>query len=177
MIIGPPQQPVKPTSGICSVCERNSLEFYDNGLGRCLFCGRTFDWYTPSQSRGSGIDKSKPKEKNPFIVTEDEILDESERKAEVDAEEIIHHETGSSVIISKGKDSGKSKKSDANDLTDEKRLQMLEDRFLTGDVSEATYLKLKEKFVVNIMKSLEDKLVTGEISEKEYQELLDEINK
>jgi len=111
------------------------------------------------------------------MATEDEILDKSERKAEVEAEEITHHETGTSVIMGKGKDSGKSKNASDNELTDEKRLQMLEDRFLTGDVSEATYFKLKEKFVSNIMKSLEDKLVTGEITEQKYHELIDEINK
>jgi len=34
----------KPTEGLCSRCDSESLEFYDDGSGRCLNCGRTFRW-------------------------------------------------------------------------------------------------------------------------------------
>ncbi len=34
----------KPTGGICSRCDSESLEFYDDGSGRCVNCGRTFRW-------------------------------------------------------------------------------------------------------------------------------------
>ncbi len=45
------QQIVKPTSGKCSVCNQNNLIFFDNGMGKCLFCGRTFDWLNPKRKR------------------------------------------------------------------------------------------------------------------------------
>ncbi len=34
----------KPTEGLCSRCDSESLEFYDDGSGRCLNCGRNFRW-------------------------------------------------------------------------------------------------------------------------------------
>lgn len=34
----------KPTSGVCGECGSRNLEFYDNGWGKCLSCGRSFQW-------------------------------------------------------------------------------------------------------------------------------------
>lgn len=34
----------KPSEGICSRCNSENLEFYDDGSGRCMNCGRTFRW-------------------------------------------------------------------------------------------------------------------------------------
>ncbi|MGM0405963.1 MAG: hypothetical protein ACQEQM_07475 [Thermoplasmatota archaeon] len=34
----------KPSEGICSRCNSENLEFYDDGSGRCMNCGRTFKW-------------------------------------------------------------------------------------------------------------------------------------
>jgi len=34
----------KPTEGICSQCKSESLDFFDDGSGRCMNCGRTFRW-------------------------------------------------------------------------------------------------------------------------------------
>ncbi|MFQ6107728.1 MAG: hypothetical protein ACE5QF_09145 [Thermoplasmata archaeon] len=46
----------KPTEGICGACGSRSLEFYDNGWGKCLDCSRVFQW----SARREGIkDKLK----------------------------------------------------------------------------------------------------------------------
>ena len=64
----------------------------------------------------------------------------------------------------------KAEKAAEGELDDEQRLRMLEDRFLNGQISEATYKKLRSKFSTKILKLLEDKLVKGEITENEYDE-------
>ena len=37
----------KPTKGRCAYCGSDMLEFYDDGTGICLNCGRTFSWLKP----------------------------------------------------------------------------------------------------------------------------------
>ena len=37
----------KPTKGRCAYCGSDLLEFYDDGTGICLNCGRTFSWLKP----------------------------------------------------------------------------------------------------------------------------------
>ncbi len=37
----------KPTKGRCAYCGSDMLEFYDDGSGICLNCGRTFSWLKP----------------------------------------------------------------------------------------------------------------------------------
>ena len=37
----------KPTKGKCAYCGSDLLEFYDDGTGICLNCGRTFSWLKP----------------------------------------------------------------------------------------------------------------------------------
>lgn len=37
----------KPTKGRCAYCGSDMLEFYDDGSGICLNCGRTFSWLNP----------------------------------------------------------------------------------------------------------------------------------
>ncbi len=164
----------KPTTGVCSICDRRALEFYDDGMGRCVYCGRTFNWIEAQMRRfqeGGGVEE--PEEENPFMVSEDDKLPDSERKAEVEPEEVIYHEIGETRVSSSGRNK---KKKDKDDLTDEKRLQMLEDRFLNGEISEEIYNKLRKKYVTRYMRSLEDKLVDGEISEDEYKEKKDEVD-
>lgn len=39
---------LKPTTGICGVCQSRRLHFYDNGWGRCLECGSSFRWRGPA---------------------------------------------------------------------------------------------------------------------------------
>ena len=170
---GPQQQQiVKPTSGVCSVCNQNNLVFFDNGMGKCLYCGRTFDWLNPKLKRLEERRRRQQKEKNPFMVTEDEALDKSERKAEVEADEVIYHETHSGIIGGTSRDKEKEKKSKGEtDLTDEKRMELLEDRLLSGEISEEIYKKLHDEYSAKILESLEDKSVTGEISEDKYNEL------
>ncbi len=34
----------KPKEGICSQCGKEELEFYDDGSGSCINCGRVFRW-------------------------------------------------------------------------------------------------------------------------------------
>ncbi|MFW6040413.1 MAG: hypothetical protein ACOC85_01090 [Thermoplasmatota archaeon] len=34
----------KPREGLCANCESDRLDFYDDGSGMCLNCGRTFRW-------------------------------------------------------------------------------------------------------------------------------------
>ena len=41
------QQYKKPTKGRCAYCGSDMLEFYDDGTGICLNCGRTFSWLKP----------------------------------------------------------------------------------------------------------------------------------
>ncbi len=38
---------LKPTEGICGVCQSRKLHFYDDGWGRCLECGSSFRWRGP----------------------------------------------------------------------------------------------------------------------------------
>ena len=112
------------------------------------------------------------------MVSEDEQLDVSERKAEVEADDVIYHDPISSVVGGMG-GKGKSKKKDAEDpdgLTDEKRLQMLEDRFLNGEISEEIYNKLRKKYVARYLRAMEDQLVDGEITEEEYKLRKEEID-
>ena len=59
-------------------------------------------------------------------------------------------------------------------MSDEKRFEMLEDRFINGQISEETYKKLRGKFTTKILKSIEDRLVKGDITENEYNELKEE---
>jgi uncharacterized membrane protein len=166
------QQIIKPTSGKCSVCNQNNLIFFDNGMGKCLFCGRTFDWLNPKRKRLEERQQKLAREQNPFMVTEDEILDESERKAEVEAEDVIHHDAASSIIGGKNKAKDEKKESEPNSgLSDEKRLELLEDRLISGEISEEIYTKLRDKFAAKLLESLEDKLVLGEISEDKYNEI------
>jgi uncharacterized membrane protein len=172
---------VKPTQGICSQCNANQLQFFDNGMGQCFNCGRTFDWLNPQLQRMSDIQSPSPEdsmssfEDNPFIVTEEEKLSLSERKAEIEPEMIFHEPLDSSQRREKGKDrKKKSEDEDEDKLSDEKRLEMLEDRFINGQISEETYNKLRSKYTNRILKSLEDKLVKGDITENEYKELKEE---
>jgi uncharacterized membrane protein len=147
-------------------------------MGQCLNCGRTFDWLNPQLQRMSGIQSpgaDDSMEDNPFIVTEEEKLSLSERKAEVEPEMIFHEPLDSRQRREKNRDkSKKSEDTDEEKLSDEKRLEMLEDRFINGQISEDTYNKLRSKYTVRIIKSLEDKLVKGEITENEYNELKEE---
>lgn len=43
----------KPNEGICSKCGAESLEFYDDGSGRCVNCGRTFHWASEEELKQS----------------------------------------------------------------------------------------------------------------------------
>ncbi len=179
---GPPQNIVKPTGGICSQCNSNTLQFFDNGLGKCNNCGRTFEWLKPQDQPPQGIidqypyeDNSIPPEENPFIATEEEKLSVSERKAEVEPEEIFHDPMSSKIKAGTKTKETKEETPADGDLTDEQRLRMLEDRFLNGQISEATYKKLRSKFTIKILKLLEDKLVKGEITENEYDEKKTEL--
>ena len=114
-------------------------------------------------------------EENPFIASEDEKLTDDERKSEVAAEDLVYHDSNRSVISGQVKSKEKKDNVSVPELTDEKRLQLLEDRFLTGEVSEETYKKLREKYTNKLLQALEDKLVAGEISEKKYKELKREL--
>ncbi len=42
----------KPTEGICGACDSESLEFFDDGSGRCTDCDRMFRW-APEKEDGS----------------------------------------------------------------------------------------------------------------------------
>ncbi len=174
----PQQRLIKPTSGVCSVCERESLVFHDNGMGECTYCGRTFNWLNPQQAPALIEQDLALGEDNPFMVSEDEVLTASERKAEVESEDIVYHSPLDSKKRS-GKDDKKSGKkdeaSDEDDLSDIQRLEMLEDRLLIGEISEEIYLRLREKFTASILESLEDRLVSGKISENKYNELKREL--
>ncbi len=169
---------VKPSGGICSQCNSNSLQFFDNGLGKCNYCGRTFEWLQP-QSAADQLPTEEnliPAEENPFMATEEEKLSVSERKAEVEPEEIFHDPM--SPRVGEKEKSKKSEKEPPSDeeLTDEQRLRMLEDRFLNGQISEEIYKKLRSKFTTKILKSLEDKLVKGDITENEYSDKKSELD-
>jgi uncharacterized membrane protein len=173
---GLPPGVVKPAQGVCSQCNANQLEFFDNGIGQCFNCGRTFDWVAPQLQRMSDIQSPEP-EDNPFIVSEEEKLSLSERKAEVEPEDIFHEPLDSASKRKKDKDKDREKKSDTKDeekLSDEDRLNMLEDRFINGQISEETYKKLRGKFTTKILKNLEDRLVKGNITENEYNDLKEE---
>ncbi len=39
----------KPTRGVCRDCRSRNLMFYDNGWGKCLNCGRAFQWHEPEK--------------------------------------------------------------------------------------------------------------------------------
>jgi len=41
----------KPTGGICGQCNSRNLRFYDNGWGKCLDCGRKFQWMEGRRER------------------------------------------------------------------------------------------------------------------------------
>jgi hypothetical protein len=162
----------KPEFGICILCDSDRLEFYDNGDGRCPNCGRTFNWLdkqlTDDTDSGFG-------EENPFIVKPDEILPLSERKAEVNSEDEEFYRPKSSVIELdknvKVVDSVKESRTDEEieeELTNEIRLEMLEDRFGKGEISEGLYESLRNKLVKKIILELEDKLISGTITEEEF---------
>ena len=126
----------------------------------------------------SASTESPSPEDNPFLATEDEKLSVSERKAEVDAEEVIFHDPIGGGTISKDKKEGKDKKKDTSDeeeLSDEQRLKMLEDRLLSGQLSEEIYKKLRSKYTVKLLKSLEDQLLKGDITENEYNEKKEDL--
>lgn len=50
----------KPEEGICSRCDSENLEFYDDGSGRCLDCGRAFRWASKEElsQQKSDVDRS-----------------------------------------------------------------------------------------------------------------------
>ena len=142
-------------------------------MGQCFNCGRTFDWVAPQLQRMSDIQSPEP-EDNPFIVTEEEKLSLAERKLEVEPEDIFHEPLDTGSKRKKDKDKKKSEDTDEEKLSDEDRLEMLEDRVINGQISEDTYKKLRGKFTTRILKNLEDKLVRGDITENEFKELKEE---
>ena len=129
-------------------------------------CGRTFNWLNQEEAE---------EEENPFIVSEDEQLPLSERKAEVEPEEIVHHDSSKLIGSSEKNETKKKDENNKEELTDEKRLEMLEDKFLTSEVSEETYKKLRKKFTTKILKSLDEKFENGEITAKKYEEVKSEL--
>jgi hypothetical protein len=55
-------------------------------------------------------------------------------------------------------------------LTNEIRLELLEDRFAKGELSMGLYENLRKKLVDKIILELEDKLISGKITEEEFNE-------
>ncbi len=66
----------KPTRGKCAYCGSDLLEFYDDGTGICLNCGRTFSWLKPlpgpvSQGhRTAPQTSSRPQKQHTAYVTQ-----------------------------------------------------------------------------------------------------------
>ena len=58
----------KPAKGRCAYCGSDMLEFYDDGSGICLNCGRTFSWLKPLKDPVNPQVKSEPKRSPPPVV-------------------------------------------------------------------------------------------------------------
>lgn len=56
----------KPTEGICSRCNSEDLEFYDDGSGRCMNCDRTFRWASEEEiAQQEGEDEIEEQKERP----------------------------------------------------------------------------------------------------------------
>lgn len=55
----------KPTKGKCAYCGSDLLEFYDDGTGICLNCGRTFSWLKPLAGPVAPAQKAEPQRQAP----------------------------------------------------------------------------------------------------------------
>ncbi len=55
----------KPTRGKCAYCGSDLLEFYDDGTGICLNCGRTFSWLKPLPGPVGQAQKAPPQTSAP----------------------------------------------------------------------------------------------------------------
>ncbi len=55
----------KPTRGKCAYCGSDLLEFYDDGTGICLNCGRTFSWLRPLSGPVTPAQRAPPEKYPP----------------------------------------------------------------------------------------------------------------
>jgi hypothetical protein len=166
----------KPTFGYCVLCNSDQLIFYDNGKGVCISCGRTFNWLDIELQRKSDENAKISDEENPFIVTPEEVLPLSERKAEVGPDP--EDEFGPGIVPSVVETNSEKNSIDIDEkiLTEineradnETRLMLLEIKYSKGDVSGEVYSYLRKILVEQLVQELEDNFLAGKINEDEFK--------
>lgn len=170
---------VKPTFGICSQCNSSMLQFYDEGEGCCLNCGRQFTWIDPNMIQEQNVkDQIKNPEENPYMVKEDEILPESERKLEIEPNAEIFHTPSNTKVGLDGKpliDKDKVKNEKEKTISDENKLMLLEIRHSKGEISKETYDNIRKEIISRLINDLENKFLTGIMSEEEFKKQKKEL--
>ncbi|GEM_PF-2583715 len=75
----------KPTKGRCAYCGSDLLEFYDDGTGICLNCGRTFSWLKPLSgpvpAQSAPQPPPQPQQTRPPVLTQAPQRPPAPRKA------------------------------------------------------------------------------------------------
>ncbi len=52
----------KPQEGKCAKCGSENVKFYDDGFGRCLDCGRTFQWMEEDEKQQQQPQQQQPQQ-------------------------------------------------------------------------------------------------------------------
>jgi len=164
----------KPRGGICSRCNTNSLEFYDDGSGACMGCGRMFMW------------KGDPDPLNPFMDSGGADTDQYSEGVGAYQEPSFDEGSEEEMASTRKKERTKPKE-EQKSLTIDEKLDLLDERLLRGDISEKNYELLREKLMK--IKAEEDRkrpltpaekialakvsLKEGKISESTYNQIIE----